>query len=77
MDITFAGAAREVTGSCHIVRVGSSTIALDCGMFQGKRTEAEEKNRRLPLPIQEIVKSAPERARFKVGRATAVSAAAW
>jgi metallo-beta-lactamase family protein len=27
---------------------------LDCGMFQGKRAEAEVKNRRLPLPIGEI-----------------------
>jgi metallo-beta-lactamase family protein len=27
---------------------------LDCGIFQGKRSEAEEKNRRLPLPIGEL-----------------------
>lgn len=54
MDITFAGAAREVTGSCHIVRVGSSTIALDCGMFQGKRRESDRKNRELPLPVESL-----------------------
>jgi metallo-beta-lactamase family protein len=51
VDITFAGAANEVTGSCHLVRVNGRTLALDCGMFQGKRSEAREKNARLPLPI--------------------------
>ncbi|MEO5567883.1 MAG: MBL fold metallo-hydrolase, partial [Gemmatimonadaceae bacterium] len=51
MEIEFAGAAREVTGSCHIVRANGRTILLDCGMFQGKRSEADAKNRKLPLPI--------------------------
>ncbi|AHG89476.1 Beta-Casp domain protein [Gemmatirosa kalamazoonensis] len=54
MQIEFAGAAREVTGSCHIVRANGRTILLDCGMFQGRRKEADEKNRRLPLPVDEI-----------------------
>lgn len=54
MEITFAGAAREVTGSCHLLHVNGHTIALDCGMFQGKRSESEEKNRTLPAPISEI-----------------------
>src|SRR5690606_24311864 len=48
------GAAREVTGSCHILRVGGKTILLDCGLFQGRRKESEEKNLRLPLPVEEI-----------------------
>jgi len=54
MQIEFAGAAREVTGSCHIVRVNGKTILLDCGLFQGRRAESEAKNRRLPCPIAEI-----------------------
>lgn len=54
MEIEFVGAAREVTGSCHIVRANGKTVMLDCGMFQGKRSEADEKNRRLPIPIGEI-----------------------
>ncbi|HEY9227546.1 MAG TPA: MBL fold metallo-hydrolase, partial [Gemmatimonadaceae bacterium] len=54
MEIEFAGAAREVTGSCHIVRANGRTILLDCGLFQGRRAEAEEKNRTLPCPIDEI-----------------------
>lgn len=54
MDVTFAGAAREVTGSCHLLRVGSHRIALDCGMFQGHRAEADASNRQLPAPVDEI-----------------------
>lgn len=49
MEIQFIGAAREVTGSCHLVHVGGKTIALDCGLFQGHRAEAYEKNRVLPV----------------------------
>lgn len=54
MEIEFSGAAREVTGSCHILRVAGKTILLDCGLFQGRRAESDAKNRRLPLPIEEI-----------------------
>lgn len=54
MQIEFAGAAREVTGSCHILRVNGHTVLLDCGMFQGRRSETREKNARLPCPIDEI-----------------------
>ena len=54
MEITFAGAAREVTGSCHLLHVNGHTVALDCGMFQGKRSESEQKNRTLPVAVSEI-----------------------
>jgi metallo-beta-lactamase family protein len=45
MHITFHGAAREVTGSMHLITTESDNILLDCGMFQGRRREAAEKNR--------------------------------
>ena len=54
MDITFAGAAREVTGSCHIVHVNGKHILLDCGLFQGRRQETHEKNLRLPIDVSRI-----------------------
>ncbi|MDQ3672865.1 MAG: MBL fold metallo-hydrolase, partial [Gemmatimonadota bacterium] len=54
MEITFVGAAREVTGSCHLLHVNGHTVALDCGMFQGKRQESADKNRTLPLPIADL-----------------------
>ncbi len=54
MQLEFSGAAREVTGSCHILRVGTRTILLDCGLFQGRRGESRDKNLKLPVPINEI-----------------------
>lgn len=54
MQIEFIGAAREVTGSCHILRHDGKTILLDCGMFQGRRAESNIKNRELPVPVSEI-----------------------
>ncbi len=54
MKIEFAGADREVTGSCHIVRVNGKTVLLDCGLFQGHRSDAAVKNRSLPCPIRDI-----------------------
>lgn len=54
MDITFYGAAREVTGSMHLIATEHDRILLDCGMFQGRRKETEEKNRRLPFDPQTI-----------------------
>jgi metallo-beta-lactamase family protein len=58
VHIEFAGAAREVTGSCHILRLGSGsaqrTVLLDCGLFQGRRKESREKNQKLPLPVEDI-----------------------
>lgn len=36
MKLKFCGAAREVTGSCHLVILDDQTkILLDCGLFQG------------------------------------------
>jgi metallo-beta-lactamase family protein len=49
VEVTFHGAAREVTGSCHIVRAAASTLLLDCGLFQGKRAEVQEKNFSVPV----------------------------
>jgi metallo-beta-lactamase family protein len=49
MQLTFQGAAREVTGSCHVVRWNGKTIVLDAGLFQGRRSDVREKNRALPV----------------------------
>jgi len=54
VELTFIGAAREVTGSCHLLHVNGRTVALDCGLFQGHRTEARDKNRALPLPVDKL-----------------------
>ena len=54
MRLTFNGAAGTVTGSMHIVESGGKRILLDCGMFQGRRKEAERLNRTFPVPASSI-----------------------
>ena len=54
MQITFYGAVREVTGSMHLLASGRDRILLDCGMFQGHRKEAAEKNKVLPFDAEII-----------------------
>ena len=52
MHVSFYGATREVTGSFHTLTTEHDNILLDCGLFQGKRKEAEAKNRVLPIDPQ-------------------------
>ena len=44
-QLSFAGAAGGVTGSCYHLAFDGTTIVVDCGIFQGGR-EADELNRR-------------------------------
>ncbi len=37
MKISFHGADREVTGSCHLLEVAGKRILIDCGLYQGSR----------------------------------------
>jgi metallo-beta-lactamase family protein len=60
MKISFYGAAREVTGSKHLLEVNGKKILLDCGMFQGNRKESKRKNEELlfnPAELDMIVLS--------------------
>jgi metallo-beta-lactamase family protein len=54
MKLTFWGAAGAVTGSMHLVEVSGKRLLLDCGMHQGRRKEADQKNRHLPIPGSSI-----------------------
>ncbi len=54
MQIHFLGAAQTVTGSQHLISVNGSRILLECGLFQGKRWEAFERNRDLPFDAASI-----------------------
>jgi metallo-beta-lactamase family protein len=55
MKIKFIGAAREVTGSKHLITTNSGkNILLDCGMFQGKGLETDGMNRDLMFDPERI-----------------------
>jgi metallo-beta-lactamase family protein len=55
MKIRFIGAAREVTGSKHLITTAhGKKILLDCGMFQGKGLETDSLNRNLGFEPSEI-----------------------
>ncbi len=59
MKIKFIGAAREVTGSKHLITTNAGKkILLDCGMFQGKGLETDGMNRDLmfdPSKVDHII----------------------
>ena len=42
MKISFHGADRGVTGSCHLVECAGRRVLIDCGMYQGGRELNEE-----------------------------------
>jgi metallo-beta-lactamase family protein len=54
LRITFHGAAREVTGSMHLIEVNDKRILLDCGMFQGRREETYQRNLNFPFDPKTI-----------------------
>ena len=54
MKLTFWGAAGTVTGSMHLLESGGKRILLDCGLFQGRRKDADRINRNLPFPGSSI-----------------------
>ena len=60
MRLTFLGAARTVTGSCHLLEAAGKRILLDCGLRQGKRKQSFEANRKFdfaPDSIEAVVLS--------------------
>jgi len=61
MDVTFYGAAGEVTGSMHLLDTGADRILLDCGMYQGRRKESTDKNRNFSLTF---IGSGPDDSRY-------------
>ncbi len=54
MQITFYGAAQEVTGSMHLIEVNQQRILLDCGTYQGRRAETYTRNLTLPFAAATI-----------------------
>src|SRR3954471_23973135 len=52
--VTFWGATRSVTGSLHRVDACGRSLLLDCGLFQGRRSESLRRNRQFPFRPRDI-----------------------
>jgi metallo-beta-lactamase family protein len=52
--LRFHGAAGTVTGSCHLVEVDSVRVLVDCGLFQGSKTEKELNYRPFPFDPESL-----------------------
>src|SRR5213075_287706 len=53
-SLTFLGAAGTVTGSKHLLDLGSHRILVDCGLFQGLKELRDRNWRPLPVPADAI-----------------------
>jgi metallo-beta-lactamase family protein len=54
LKISFYGAAGGVTGSRHLLETDGARVLMDCGMFQGHRSESIERNKSLPFRPKEL-----------------------
>jgi metallo-beta-lactamase family protein len=55
MKISFHGAARNVTGSKHLIRLDKGfTILLDCGLFQGMGHDTDKLNRHFGFDPKQV-----------------------
>ena len=54
MKLSFHGATRSVTGSRHLLEAEGGRVLFDCGLFQGRRDEAEARNRDLGFDAKSV-----------------------
>ncbi|WP_406696922.1 MBL fold metallo-hydrolase [Singulisphaera sp. Ch08] len=54
MRITFHGAARQVTGTAHLLEIGSHRILLDCGLFDSNRIDLDSPNRHFSFDPRDL-----------------------
>ncbi|MDD3926735.1 MAG: MBL fold metallo-hydrolase [bacterium] len=54
MQLQFHGAAQTVTGSMHLLSFNDKKVLLDCGLYQGRRQEARERNSSFPFDPHRI-----------------------
>lgn len=54
MKIEFMGGARTVTGSQHLLSINGKKLLLECGLYQGRRSETFERNQNLPFDPADV-----------------------
>ncbi len=54
MKITFLGGAQTVTGSMYLIYANRHYILLECGLYQGKRAETYERNRKFTFDLRRL-----------------------
>jgi metallo-beta-lactamase family protein len=54
LRITFHGAARQVTGTAHLLEIDRYRILLDYGLFDSNRTDPDSPNRQFPFNPGEL-----------------------
>ncbi len=54
MQLTFWGACGTVTGSMYELGVDGQRFLLECGLYQGRRKEAQERNSHFPFPVDAV-----------------------
>jgi Cft2 family RNA processing exonuclease len=52
--LTFYGAARQVSGSCHLLETGGGLFLVDCGLFYADIRDSERENKRFPFDPKEV-----------------------
>ena len=68
MRIQFFGATRTTTGSMYLFEINGHRLLLECGLFQGKREESIERNRKFPFDPKQIDAVVLSHARVRLQR---------
>lgn len=53
-SLKFIGATRQVTGSCYLLKTTSSTVLLECGMYQGSNQDEWRNRQAFPFDVKQI-----------------------
>ncbi len=54
MKLRFFGAVDTTTGSMHLLEANGQRVLLECGLYQGHRKEAFERNRNIKAPVDSL-----------------------
>jgi metallo-beta-lactamase family protein len=54
MKIHFNGADQDVTGSQHLLEVNGQRLLLDCGLYQGHRSDSYERNLNFKFDVKSL-----------------------